>query len=454
VTLSAIDGETLTGTTNTLTYFSGKNAGGVTFNSNSAWLNNQIIIAVWEEEPNSTTEVGYDIAMGNNLYINLAGPGGTGSVDYNVIRAGGMHVIAPTKDSNTGFETVGWLGTDEPDLGQGPGSGPWAYGTGCMTSTNCGYTEVQYLYSGSAPGGSGTLPYPIDGRVNFTGDGKGVLQFESSAGSDFTQAAPFLKYSDINAADEYWMTDTSASGSFWGACEVFWNNPSAAPCANGTGLTAAQAALPVNYEANVTILRHIQQVNNLGSKPIFADVETGCPFTNGKCITSAQFTAAAWHVLIAGARGIIWFQHNFSGPCIDFNTFYDGSNPNAGRNLYNCVITGTETLHNLVQAVTTVNSQINALSPVLLSPFANGYVTVKGTVTAMAKYYNGNFYVFAGSGQPGTPPAANQSVTFTIAGSPTTTATVLNENRTIPVVNGQFTDTFADMNAVHIYQIP
>jgi hypothetical protein len=72
----------------------------------------------------------------------------------------------------------------------------------------------------------------------------------------------------------------------------------------------------------------------------------------------------------------------------------------------------------------------------------------------MAKYYNGNFYVFAGSGKPGTPPPVNQSVNFMLAGSPITTATVVNEGRTINIVNGQFTDTFADANSVHIYKMP
>jgi len=202
----------------------------------------------------------------------------------------------------------------------------------------------------------------------------------------------------------------------------------------------------------VTVLRAIQKSNGLGSKPIAADIETGCPFSNGNCVTPAQFTAAAWHVLIAGARGVIWFQHNFSGPCVDFNTFYDGSNPSSS--MYNCQITPGETLANLVQAVTAVNAEINGLSPVLLSPFANGYVTAAGTVSVMAKYYNSTFYVFAGSGQPGTPPPANQSVTFTLAGSPTGTVTVVNENRTISIVNGQFTDAFANANTVHIYLMP
>jgi hypothetical protein len=469
VTLSAIDGETLTGTTNTLTYFSETNTLGAQFNANSAWLNSQIILGVWEEQPQSSTEVGYDVAMGSNLYVNLAGIPSfctlSGVVDYPVIKAGGMHIIAPCSDGTNSTETVGWLGGDEPDLNLGPGSGGYNNTSGaCTTSTACGYTAVQLWYSGSAPGATGAGdPYPINKSVVYTGDGKGVLQFESDA-----QAGPFLKWSDISAADNYWFTDGNDQGSFWGACQAA---PSSTACTSGNGFTAAQAELAANYESNVNVLRHLQQFNSLPSKPIIMDVETGCPFTSDTCVIGPQFTAAAWHVLIAGARGIIWFQHNFGGACGDFNTFYDGSNPSSS--MYDCTITGntgtsgSNTLAQLVHAVTTVNDQITALAPVLLSPFAGsncsaggtgpgggGYVTaVTGTVCYMVKYYNGVFYVFAGSGQPGTPPPANQSVTFTLTGSLNGTATVVNENRTISIVNGQLTDTFANANTVHIYQI-
>jgi len=408
------------------------------FNGNSGWLNDRILLGGWSEQPQTSAEVGYDVAMGNNIYWNLSG----GSVSYNIIRAVGMHVVAPFSQSDTGSETVGWLGTDEPDLRLGPGSGPFDIKTDhCITSTRCGYTAARFFYTGE-PSSIGTLTYPIDGRVVLTGYGKGVLQFESPS-----EAVPFLQWSDILGADEYWFTDTNAYGSFWGACQAA---PNSIACTNGKGFTPAQAQLAANYEANVTKLRSLQMLNG-ASKPIVADIETGCPFNNDKCVTSAQFTAAAWHALIAGARGIVWFQHNFSGPCQDFRTFQDGSNPSS--RFYHCQIVPGETMHDLVQAVTAFNVEVASLNSVLLSPIANGYATATGTVSVMTKYHNNQFYVFAGSGQPGVPPPTNQSVTFTLAGFPNATATVVNENRTIKVVNGQFTDTFVDANAVHIYQI-
>ena len=83
--------------------------------------------------------------------------------------------------------------------------------------------------------------------------------------------------------------------------------------------------------------------------------------------------AAAWHALIAGARGIIWFQHNFGGPCIDFRTIIDGSNKASSQ--YNCQQTPGVTEHDVVVALTKFNSRVNSLNTVLLSPFADGYVS-------------------------------------------------------------------------------
>ena len=54
-------------------------------------------------------------------------------------------------------------------------------------------------------------------------------------------------------------------------------------------------------------------------QPQWGFVEVGKPFTDnqnggGDTITPAQARGAVWHTLIAGARGIIYFQHSFDGP--------------------------------------------------------------------------------------------------------------------------------------------
>jgi hypothetical protein len=68
----------------------------------------------------------------------------------------------------------------------------------------------------------------------------------------------------------------------------------------------------------------------------------------------------------------------------------------------------------------------------------------------MLKVHSGDAYIFAGIGlleSPGTK-------TFNLpAGILGTTVTVVGENRTIPVTNGQFSDTFAAEHTHHVYRV-
>jgi hypothetical protein len=188
------------------------------------------------------------------------------------------------------------------------------------------------------------------------------------------------------------------------------------------------------------------------SKPVVVDVETGCPFAHSdECTTPSAMTAAAWHALIAGARGIIWFQHNFGGPCFDFRAIINGSNPASGT--YNCHQTFGVTLHDMVIALTKFNSEVNHLNTILLSPFADGYVRSNNDVSYMAKYSGGSFYIFAASGKPGMPPPSSQKVTFSITGAHACRVVVLNEGRSLPVINGNFSDLFSNADSVHIYRV-
>ena len=101
----------------------------------SAWMDQHIMVGAWLEQPLTAAEVGYDATMGNNIYWNLAGNpldtkncGGIQPcrVNFNVIRAAGMHASAPDVTSESGFETVAYEGTDEPDMNFGPGSNGWS----------------------------------------------------------------------------------------------------------------------------------------------------------------------------------------------------------------------------------------------------------------------------------------------------------------------------------------
>jgi hypothetical protein len=415
-------------------------------------MDHHVLLGSWLEEPLDAAEVAYDHAAGENIYWNLAGFGQTCNgapcvANYQVIRNGHMHVSAPGFAADSGPESVAYEGTDEADMQFGPGWDSWnKAANSCVPADGkCGYTIARWFYSGH-PTSLGAPGYPIDGTVKQQGYGKGVLFWETPQ-----QAAEFLKFSDILSADSYWMTDSSLGLASLGGCSFFPDDPMTCGNGAGRGLTKAQRQLPANYAYNVTKLAQLQAMNGT-SKPIVVDVETGCPFTNNdSCTTPDAMTAAAWQALIAGARGIIWFQHNFGGPCIDFRTIIDGSN--AAGPKYNCAQTPGVTLHDMVTALTRFNSEVKHLNNVLLSPFADNYVRSGNDVSYMAKKSGGTFYIFAAAGKPGMPPPVNQWVTFSITSAKNCSVSVLNENRNISVTRGQFADIFRNANSVHIYRV-
>ena len=99
-------------------------------------------------------------------------------------------------------------------------------------------------------------------------------------------------------------------------------------------------------------------------KPNWGFVEVGKPFTDnqnggGDTITPAQSRGAVWHTLIAGARGIIYFQHSFDGPCPTHHAL---------REQKACLVPTQDAIRDL-------NGQIKSLAPVLNSQFADGYAT-------------------------------------------------------------------------------
>jgi hypothetical protein len=194
------------------------------------------------------------------------------------------------------------------------------------------------------------------------------------------------------------------------------------------------------------------------NKPIWPDIETSQVDTfNNTCYrpSGADLKALVWNAIIAGARGVTYFDANFASNC---------SSPTMGVG-----VLLSSSFSDIRTATTEVNAQVKALAPVINAPFAvptkdsqdqptsNGYETHTGwdntnkknnLVNSMVKYYNNQFYIFAAPKASSLP-----SITFTIAGSPSGVITVINENRTIPLSNGSFTDTFANDNTIHIYRV-
>jgi hypothetical protein len=397
-------------------------------------------ISVWLESVLSQADIDKDKNAGLNTYLGL-----TANSDLGLVRSSGMHAIVQIDEFGAHQAMQGWFLADEVDMTHGPSTG---------------YAEMQRVANAT----------PADGRVRYTNYGKGVLFWESDA-----EAARFVNdYQDIVAADAYFFTDENVCSGTEGGTLV----------AGGADLSPAECHRAANYGATVRRLRGL--VSPAGSKPVWAVVELGHPFTESDwpTITPAQVRAAVWQSLIGGARGIVYFNHSFGGPHQTQHILRDGSDADSAYASIRSVARAT-------------NRQIDELAPVLNSPTVRSGWSQRAGTTAMVKWAEGkkakakkrckskkkkkckkkakgkkakakkkckskkgkkckkakrkktkgHLYVFAGSA--GSPVEGR----FSLPCVGDAQAAVVGENRTIPVRGGSFSDHFADGNAIHIYRI-
>jgi hypothetical protein len=130
--------------------------------------------------------------------------------------------------------------------------------------------------------------------------------------------------------------------------------------------------------------------------------------------TPATVRAQAWLAIAGGARGLGYFP--------DFWT------------------------SGVAAAIASTNAEVTALAPALLAPAAPVAYGPYGTpVKAGARTLNGATYVIAAN-----PSYSAAKATFTVPGLAATRVGVFGENRTLPVVNGRFSDSFRGLG-VHVY---
>ncbi|MFC4058795.1 hypothetical protein ACFOWE_10845 [Planomonospora corallina] len=359
-------------------------------------------IGVWFESVREEKDVLTDKAAGLNTYVAL-----TEDSDTALIRKHGMWAITDRPLAGAGAETVGWLIADEADMWAGAGDGEWTgkkigEGEPCAQPDKpCGYTAMRTLKDRLPKG---------DGRMHYANYGKGVAMWETEA-----EAEKFVNgYTDVTSTDLYWYTDPAVCKE----AEHF------------LGLPGAQCPRAANYGLLMDKERKLDAMDGK-RQPIYAFIEVGWPMEDGRTeIKPEQLRGAVMQSLIHEARGIIYFNHNFGGPCVSQHVLRD-CYPQTRA------------------AVTEVNRQITQLAPVLNT---QSYAHAFGAgLDTMLKEHDGSYYVFAmveqGSG-PGErtlalpPPLAS-------AGS----VEVLFEERTIPVEGGRFTDAFAAEHTAHIYKI-
>ena len=283
-------------------------------------------IGVWGAYNQTPANLDLDAAVGINTYVWVGCDSGSMGWCLGNIRADGRFKVIQEYNarSGVGSETAGWNLGDEIDMTQGSGACP---------------TLAQR---------EATLPE--DGRLRYSNFGKGVLIWGvlGYSGHNNTTGSCFINSVDVASTDLYWHTDPwershAQSGNSWG------------------------------YGWSMERQRMLDALDG-DRQPQWGFVEVGKPFTDnqnggGDTITPAQARGAVWHTLIAGARGIIYFQHSFDGPCPTHHAL---------REQKAC-------LKPMQDAIGDLNAQIEQLAPVLNSQFADGYATGPSTVKLMSK---------------------------------------------------------------------
>jgi hypothetical protein len=338
-------------------------------------------IGVWFESAVSQGDVASDKAAGLNTYVEL-----TANSDADLVRANGMFAIPSLALTGHGSESVGWMLDDEVDMRFGPGRG----------------YEVMAEHVARTPD---------DGRFRYSNYGKGVMLWETDA-----EAQRFVNsYTDVVSNDIYYYTDPNICSELQ----------------NFHGVPADRCRRAANYGFTMDRMRALDGMDGR-RQPIWAFVENGHPFSEdwAPTITGPQLTGAVVSSLIHEARGIIYFNHNFGGPCPTQHVLRESCG--AAIRPY----------------VTEVNRQITALAPVLNTQ--SYQYSFNPALDTMLKHHDGAYYVFAMQNRDHT----SGSYAFTLpAGMPGTSVEVMFENRTLPISGGTFHDSFAAEHSYHIYKI-
>ncbi|HEV2302431.1 MAG TPA: hypothetical protein VGR91_12760 [Stellaceae bacterium] len=160
---------------------------------------------------------------------------------------------------------------------------------------------------------------------------------------------------------------------------------------------------------------------------VWAIIETTA-LVAGRPVRPDQLSAEVWMALIAGARGIVYFVHEWVGGFREDAIF---RHPD------------------IVAEAARLDRRITALAPVLNSPSIEGKVAVSSSspIAVMAKAGGDALYLFAAAmrDRPVKP-------RFTIRGAGDGEAVVIGEGRKVKLGAGSFTDSFAGFG-VHLYRI-
>ena len=358
---------------------------GFTYAANAGWDSpNFFPIGPWEAPIFDQNDVNTYRALNWNTFFNI-----TANTNLSLARSNGFWIIQNAADGilpGTGAETVGLLSADE----------------NLTASVNSVETTANSIQDGrfwwlQNPWPALVPNVSIDSLQPLTGSDYTMAQIMSQ---QWPTPNGTTRNFNVVSADLYWFSGSKDGGVLAEGGQIY-GLPGP--------MTVAQGARGSNYGDMIDIERSYMTSD---PGPIFSFIEVGEPgnsptATAADYITPPELNWAVWSSLIHGARGIIYFNDTFSGPAQASNdvetTYYQTVQPGQTVSIYT-QIQNTDAL-------------IQQLAPVINSPFALNYVTIKdddpqdaglpdysfgsgidltqGGLEVMAKDDNGQFYIFA-----------------------------------------------------------
>jgi hypothetical protein len=347
-------------------------------------------LAVWLQAPANALRYR---ALGINVYVALwRGPT---EDQLQQLDEAGMRLIAAQTPRALQFKDrptiVGWMHGDEPDNAQSLGRGKGGYGPPIPPETIIARYRAMRNADPDRP-----VLLNLGQGVAWDGyHGRGV---RTNHPEDYPE---YLKGCDIASFDIYPASHERAeiAGNLW--------------------------YVPLGVER----LRRWTG----GKKEVWCCIETTRISNEERGPTPEQVRAEVWMALIHGARGIIYFAHEFKPRSIEAGLLAD---------------------ERMAQAVAGINRQVRELAPVLNSPdpAAAGVVSVSSAservpIRFLVKRHSGATYVFAVAMRDG-----ETTATFSLPGAGAARVAVLGEGRSIDARGASWDDRFQGYG-VHLYRI-
>jgi hypothetical protein len=363
---------------------------------------------VWLEGVYTAEDVAKDKATGINVYVGLTRPSNLALLAAGGMRTFGQHHEWTDRNRDSTGALTGYVLSDEIDMQHSPREAR---------------AQLESIIH----------KLPVDGRHRYNNYGKGVMFWWGER--DARQIVN--TYQHTVSADAYWFTDPFICGPSEGGALLGKNEQ----------LSADECRRAANYGRTVTRMRKLAGPD----QPVWNFVEVGGPWgesrdscsgvadTCSEYIKPREISAAVVHSYLAGARGVVYFNHTFGGVA---------QSQHALREPYYAPQRAE---------VARINSVMAQVAPWINGWFVDfngsspGELDIAGNVLASARWDGARFLIIAGHAGSRTDGEVTATLSVPCVGD--AVATVIEEHRTVLVVKGVISDSFADGLTTHIYRI-